>query len=202
MSQDTYGNFVALSKCEVEGSDYAIRLVRQNSPIAVIAPHGGHIERGTSELAKAIAQESFNLYCFDGLKAGRPHSDLHITSTRFDEPNCLDLVQGSDVVIAVHGRADEDDLVTTWLGGLDSNLRDEIARALKDAGFPTRTDAPKHRAQNRDNICNKGRRQMGVQLEIPLSLRLSIVRDRRRIDRFADAVRGCVVVSDGNVIPG
>jgi phage replication-related protein YjqB (UPF0714/DUF867 family) len=53
--------------------------------VAVIAPHGGGIEPGTSELATAIAGDDFSLYLFEGLKSAG-NGELHITSTNFDEP--------------------------------------------------------------------------------------------------------------------
>ena len=82
---DKYASFALLAEAETEGTDYRIHTAPQPSPIVIIAPHGGAIEPGTSEIAAAIARNSYSLYCFEGLKPDRPHADLHITSERFDE---------------------------------------------------------------------------------------------------------------------
>jgi phage replication-related protein YjqB (UPF0714/DUF867 family) len=55
--------------------------------VAIIAPHGGKIEPGTSEIAAAIAGDDYSLYRFQGLR-DRPREELHITSAKFDEPTC------------------------------------------------------------------------------------------------------------------
>jgi phage replication-related protein YjqB (UPF0714/DUF867 family) len=195
LAKDKYQNFATLSRAETRGTDYGIRVVRVDSPVAIIAPHGGYIERGTSQLASGIALDSFNLYCFEGLREGREHCELHITSTRFDEPQCVDLVRDSDWVVAVHGRADENDAKTIWLGGLDVVLRDRIAAALERADFLWLSDPPKHRAQAADNICNRGRRGRGVQLEFPLSLRKSLLANQFILDRLASAIRAAIAAT-------
>jgi phage replication-related protein YjqB (UPF0714/DUF867 family) len=80
---DKYANFQQLSAAERRGIDYRICAVCRDSRVAIIAPHGGKIERGTSDFARAIAGEDYNLYCFEGLRR-RPLRDLHITSAHFD----------------------------------------------------------------------------------------------------------------------
>lgn len=80
----------------MKGVDYEIRSkIVPSSIVVVLAIHGGGIEPGTSELANQIGNEgNYTLYGFDGMKSSG-NSDLHITSTRFDEPLCLNLVQNS-----------------------------------------------------------------------------------------------------------
>ncbi len=99
---DRYMNFSKLSANKREGVDFRICLIMTNSPVAIIAPHGGTIERGTSEVAKEIAGTSYSLYLFEGL-INHPHGHFHITSTNFDEPRCNNLVRNCEIVIAVHG---------------------------------------------------------------------------------------------------
>src|ERR1019366_7404121 len=74
-----YPNFAALKQAEREGEDFDIVCRPRRSPVAVIAPHGGEIEPGTSEIAAAIAGDEFNLYCFEGCKPSG-NIGLHITS--------------------------------------------------------------------------------------------------------------------------
>ena len=54
---DTYRNFVELNRKEVADRDFRVRLRRNKSDTVIIAPHGGGIEQGTSEIAEAIAAE-------------------------------------------------------------------------------------------------------------------------------------------------
>jgi phage replication-related protein YjqB (UPF0714/DUF867 family) len=79
----------------------------------ILAPHGGGIEHDTSDIALAIAGENFNLYLFEGIKA-KGNADLHVTSTRFDEASCLDILSVCDLVVAIHGCRGEDERVLLW----------------------------------------------------------------------------------------
>ena len=74
-----YRGYADLAGQQVEGGDYKVH-VRANgqSSVAVIAPHGGGIERYSSEIARAITGDEFNLYVFEGSNAclatnGRRH---------------------------------------------------------------------------------------------------------------------------------
>lgn len=187
---DQYDSFVTLAAKEIEGVDYRIRVDERDSPIAIVAPHGGLIERGTSEIAAAIAADRFALYCFEGLTKVSGKS-LHITSTRFDEPKALALVSGSEVAIGVHGRKDRDDDASIWVGGLHESLRDAICEALGRSGFKAKPVGEGHRLAGRDpaNICNRGRRGAGVQLELPKTLRITLVKEPPDRAAFAAAVR-------------
>ena len=53
---DRYRNFAQLRNGETEGIDYRICSTERESFAAIIAPHGGSIEPGTSEIAAAIAE--------------------------------------------------------------------------------------------------------------------------------------------------
>ena len=130
-----------------------------------MAPHGGKIEKGTSELAEAIALEDFNFYAFEG-KRPKNNKILHITSHRFDEPNGLKIAKMSRTVIGVHGRMDCDDLEGVYLGGLDSSLVDLMDRELTHTGYLTKTVGHKFLATNPKNICNLGATGRGEQLEL------------------------------------
>ena len=56
---DRYPNFEVLSLNETSGIDFRILARGARAGFAVIAPHGGGIEPGTSEIADAIAAEEF-----------------------------------------------------------------------------------------------------------------------------------------------
>jgi phage replication-related protein YjqB (UPF0714/DUF867 family) len=196
---DKYDCFAALAAQEIEGVHYRIRVAARPSPIAVIAPHGGLIEPGTSEATLAIAEEVFSLYCFESLTLRAKGDGLHITSTRFDEPQALQLVRASDVAIGVHGRKNGEDEASIWVGGLHEALRDSIAAALRDKGFRAKSIGEGHPLAGRDpaNICNRGRSGAGVQLELPRALRIGFANDTARRTSFAAVVRNAI---RGNLI--
>jgi hypothetical protein len=121
---DNYHSFNELSQNETAGMAFYISVRRARRSFAIVAPHGGGIEPGTSEIANAIAAKEFSYYAFDGLKVGSGNADLHITSTRFDEPMCLTLIGNSNVVLTIHGEESEVEggAVAVFLGGLDDRL--------------------------------------------------------------------------------
>ena len=65
---DKYPNFAALEQHERSGIDYCIVIRREEPAFAIVAPHGGGIEPGTSEIADAIACQRWSFYNFEGLK--------------------------------------------------------------------------------------------------------------------------------------
>jgi phage replication-related protein YjqB (UPF0714/DUF867 family) len=120
---------------------------------------------------------------------------LHITSTRFDEPRALRLIEASDLVIGVHGRKNGEDGASIWIGGLHASLRDAICAGLIAGGFPAKAVGDGHKLAGRDpmNICNRGRLRAGVQLELPRALRASFAADAGRRRAFGAAVRAAVI---------
>jgi phage replication-related protein YjqB (UPF0714/DUF867 family) len=192
MPQDRFQNFSQLRKELVRGIDYDICVTRRDSPVAIIAPHGGKIEAGTSQIARAIAGDDYSLYLFEGLIC-RPHHEIHITSHKFDEPCCVKLVSQCDVIVAIHGRKDKTDKKSVYLGGLDIELRNAISEQLKQKGFPTQCHGHQFPGKCRMNICNRGRREAGVQLELPRSLRDMLSVERDFLVQFSGAVRTAIV---------
>jgi len=170
MLADSYLGIADLVRHQVPGIDFEIIVQpRTGSSVAVIAPHGGAIERGTSEIARAIAGEDFNLYLFEGIKRSRNYASLHLTSCHFDEPLCVDLIARCSFVVAIHGcRGSEEEVL---LGGLYYALKAEIADALEHIGVTVHVDGHRYPAISPHNICNRGRTAKGVQLEISAALR-------------------------------
>jgi phage replication-related protein YjqB (UPF0714/DUF867 family) len=142
---DKYKNFAALAKSETEGRDYLFGLRNLPGAIIVIAVHGGGIEAGTSEIADAIAADDLSFYTFQGIKSRR-NRDLHITSHRFDEPQCTALVSGAPRVISIHG--EESRRQVAFLGGKDRAMRDALRQSLTARGFRVET----HKRKNLFNL--------------------------------------------------
>ncbi len=170
---DRYRGFADLASSQTLGRDYDI-LVRRcgDSRVAVIAPHAGEIEDGTSEIARAIAGDDFNLYLFEGRRPAHNYRALHLTSHLFDEPQCLALIAGCTTVIAVHGCAGAEH--TLLLGGRDRSLRDRLAAGLRATGVAASTQGHPFPAVHPHNICNRGATGRGVQIEFPNPLRKPI----------------------------
>jgi phage replication-related protein YjqB (UPF0714/DUF867 family) len=176
---DRHRTFASLAASETADVDYRIRTIDRKARVLIMAPHGGAIEPGTSEIAISIAAETHSLYCFEGILPGRPHGSLHIASTRLDEPNSIGLICKSDIVLAIHGRKDAGDRATIWVGGLDRPFRASVYSALSAAGYGV-SEGRELAGEARANICNRGRNGAGVQLEFPRSFRASVVAHRAR----------------------
>lgn len=189
---DKYKTLEELRQSECNGTDYRLRYAERSSSIAIVAPHGGEIEPATSEIAIAIAGDDHSFYCFEGIKPG-DNADLHITSTRFDEPACLDLLSRTAGVVTVHGLARLGQ--KTHVGGRHDALRDEICNALKATGFvATIAEDGGHAGTSHDNICNKGTLGAGAQLEIERELRDKLRESEDDMDKFAHAVRSAIAI--------
>jgi len=172
---DTYYNYNDLCRNERYGVDYQIKWQNGVTGFCIMAPHGGDIEPGTSEIAKSIAGNDHAFYSFEGMKLSL-NAVLHIPSVSFDEPKALWLAQMSKTVITVHGCADQ--YPSVFIGGLDSILIGNLKESLRRYGFPVQ----KHPNQNLQgvhpgNLCNLSATGMGVQLELTKGLRSQMLTD-------------------------
>jgi phage replication-related protein YjqB (UPF0714/DUF867 family) len=190
-----YGCFAELAAAESPGRDYRVRTSRPaGSDVLIIAPHGGLIEAGTSEVAELIAGGDHCLFSFEGLKPRGSNRDLHITSHRFDHPECVALASRANVVLSVHGCLGA---TRIHIGGLDVQLADELAGSLRTAGFPIDPASERYPGRHPLNICNRGLRGKGAQLEITYDLRAA-AESRAAIAR---AARGALAQLLGRLPP-
>ena len=186
MPEDTYSSFADLAANAAEGRDYAIRLHLPDADVAVIAPHGGMIEPMTGEIATAVAGTDHRLYCFMAKTAG-----LHVTSTNFDDPRCIDAIAPCARVVAIHGLGERTRKIL--IGGRDSALRDRLQSMLFDAGFEADViTAGALSGTAERNICNRGRSGRGAQIEIARTLRDQLRDDAACFARFVATVRGAL----------
>jgi phage replication-related protein YjqB (UPF0714/DUF867 family) len=190
-----YGCFAELAAAERPGLDYRVRTSGPvGSDVLIIAPHGGLIEAGTSEIAGLIAGEDYRLFSFEGLKPRGTNRDLHITSHRFDHPECLALASRANLVLSIHGCLGA---TRIHIGGLDTQLADELAGSLRTVGFPIEPASERYPGRHPLNICNRGVRGKGAQLEITYDLRAA-AEPRAAI---ACAVRGALAQLLGRLAP-
>ena len=82
------------------------------------------------------------------------------------------------------------------VGGLDGPLKVSIGQAIADLGIDTRLQGHQFPATDPKNICNRGRRGVGVQIEMTMALRLQGPRDA-----LAVAIRS-VLLALPNGLPG
>ena len=98
----------------VERVDYRRRFKRHRprTRTVVLAPHGGGIEIGTSELCLAIAGyhpstrvpigQTHDYWMFEGLRSVA-NDELHVTSSNCDDRVARDLVSGATHALGLHG---------------------------------------------------------------------------------------------------
>jgi len=134
---------------------------------AVIAPHGGAIEPGTSELCMTIAGYTMagavakddptpppgptplgggiparDYWMFEAL-VNAPRNELHVTSTHCDDPAALSIVGGSKYAVSLHGYTppvDTDPVrMRILIGGRDGRLmRNLFDRLCRTFDSPAR----------------------------------------------------------------
>lgn len=183
---EKYVNFAALA-ASVPRAAYAITARDLGTPIVVVAPHGGGIEPGTSEIALSIAADRYSHYLFEGRKK-RSNHDLHITSVNFDEPSSLSLLRSAQMVVTIHGEDSGAEVV--YVGGRHAAAVAAIRAALTSAGFKAHQH-PSAALSGRDvrNICNIGACGAGVQLELSRGLRSSFFKSLSAIGRKSPTPR-------------
>lgn len=140
-------------------------------------------------------------YEFAGIKSTN-NTDLHITSTLFDEPNGVGLVGRSQRTLSFHGYTGTTGVAETAIGGLDAELVGILTGRLRAAGFTVVTTPSEIAGTDSLNICNRNLNGAGVQLEMSRALRNSFfdagdvtaaARAGSRADaffRYVEAIRG------------
>lgn len=171
--RDTFKSLASLKQSLNEGQDFSISVVDRDSRVTVVSPHGGKIEPGTSELARALAERGYNLFDFQALSdnAGRTG---HVTSTNFRDARLTSLLNKSTVCVSFHRMRDRHR--TIYLGGKNQRLKEIAARSLKEAGFRCTTDPPRLKGVESDNFVNLAQ-DKGLQVEIPVLLADSLIPD-------------------------
>jgi phage replication-related protein YjqB (UPF0714/DUF867 family) len=147
----------------------------RTSKILIFSPHGGGIEKGTSEIVKDLsALGNFNFYLLEGLKR-KGNKLLHITSTNFNEPELIKLLANHQTAISIHGMKLKEKGVDIIIGGLNKEFGEVIMKNLY--GFSvcnSEKELPNYKrlfARLKSNVTNKCQTKQGVQIEISEELR-------------------------------
>lgn len=90
--------------------DYEITLTDTNSDVTVLSYHGGNIESHTSGISKDLQERyPWNRYDLNGhgtptcLEGDSQFARLHITSSKFNDPDAVFLVGSHPKSVAIHG---------------------------------------------------------------------------------------------------
>ncbi|MFG2196650.1 poly-gamma-glutamate hydrolase family protein [Streptomyces sp. NPDC048639] len=204
VADDRYGSNTELYRklADREGSDWARRSRQPSGSVrtTLLAPHGGGIEAGTSELCLGIAGcrpelpsrplfsgAAYGYWMFEGLRSSG-NSVLHVTSAHCDDPVALSLVRNGDFAVSLHGcRADQltDAPVdpagsknrAVVVGGRDAQLRSAVKQAIRGSFTSAQItvldgeDVPGLDGGDPANIVNRTATGRGVQLEMTAELR-------------------------------
>ncbi|GIJ76805.1 hypothetical protein Xph01_12370 [Micromonospora phaseoli] len=201
----------------VEGVDYARRFRRHGAldddlvgtagfpTTAVLAPHGGGIEVGTSELCLGVAgyhpatlaptQSAgavYDYWMFEGLRAAN-NGELHVTSTGCDDPQAESLSGGARYAVSLHGCTAgqlglPDGTPAVAVGGLDVALRTYLLQEYAALGIlaldaATAPELTALAGVHPRNIVNRTLSQAGAQLELSTPLRNAMFGTNTRAQR-------------------
>lgn len=196
-AKDIFKNYEELSSHYQEGKDYVIETQSKPNDVIVLAVHGGRIEKGTDELAKAVAKNDHSYYILKALVYKDTNkdqrNDLHLTSKNFDEPTALNMTAQKNRVVSIHGAKGEEKIV--YMGGNNPILRENIAKKLSAAGFRLEKAPEDLNGNHPNNIVNKGRNLQGAQMELTTALREELLEQPTQMDKFANAVREGIAIS-------
>jgi phage replication-related protein YjqB (UPF0714/DUF867 family) len=173
-------DFQTLISNKDPGVDYLQHVLDRDSDIALLALHAGGIEPGTGKLAQSISGNDLSYYVFEGIQY-TDNCELHLPSTQFNDPLCINLLQTTKVAVSVHGCAFPEEAV--FVGGLNMPFITRILDQLLTYGFCASRDQTDHSGQHPSNICNLCESKKGVQLELSRPLRKSFFRSLDRPGR-------------------
>ncbi len=202
--QDYYKSMTELYKDTTEGIDWKKDTRNVGKSVLIVAPHGGNIEQGTSELTKLVANNGdFDYFSFEAIRPSN-NTQLHVTSTNYDDATLHEMIQDRTATISIHGAQGEEQLVC--LGGYQSPLRDAIQSQLELKGFVVKIPPEYLGGLSNTNFINKVEESTVVQLELTTALRKAFFKDedtstasRKKIENwtttmydFAEALNGAI----------
>lgn len=181
---DKYNNFLELNNARP--TSFEIDHDSQKKSILIFTPHGGGIEPGTTEICKWFNKKSYSYYSFTG--TGSKCSELHITSTHFDEPILVEMLKHHQYSISFHGMSNNmrnKYNADVFLGGLNKTLIESLKKQLYQSGYSVTSciDHPESilAATSSHNLTNKCISNQGVQIELSESIRESFFKENYKL---------------------
>ena len=205
-STDYYRSMTDLLKDTQEGKDWTKENTNRHSNVLIFAPHGGNIEKGTTELTKAIANKgNYDYYVFNGTR-NKNNSQLHVTSTNYNDPDLINRNYNKDISISVHGAGQSQGKNTVLIGGRDEKLIQLISKELSTFKFNVQRSLGHLAGIDTNNVVNYNKKGQGVQLELTPDLRKSFFSNgddsskarkneknwTSTMDRFATAINNTI----------
>ena len=170
---DYYRSMTDLLHDTQEGKDWTKESTNRHSNVLIFAPHGGSIEKGTTELTKAIANKgNYDYYAFNGTR-NKNNSQLHVTSTNYNDPDLINRNYNKDISISVHGAGQSQGKNTVLIGGRDEKLIQLISKELSTFKFNVQRSLGHLAGIDTNNVVNYNKKGQGVQLELTPDLRKS-----------------------------
>ena len=167
--KDKYQSMTQLENETVEGVDWKKDTRDNSTKVLIVAPHGGNIEQGTTEATKALAEKgNYDYFSFEAIRP-KNNTELHVTSTHYDDPTLNQMIKNRTATISIHGAAGTDQII--YLGGPRSTLRDEMGTQLKSSGFTVMVPPDRIGGVKKNNFINREENNTGVQLELTTALR-------------------------------
>ncbi|WP_375434134.1 poly-gamma-glutamate hydrolase family protein [uncultured Hymenobacter sp.] len=191
---------------EIEGTNFTKQWYRhrwhyetekndnEENSIFIMAPHGGSIESGTTELALATAgftsdfngqpatSQTYDYFIFNGINPNKQNGKLHVTASHYDDPVATELASNSTISLSFHGCTDNQPNESTGMGykacligGLDKPFKELLEARLVGAGFNAYITSQEMLDGNlAKNIINKNKRNAGAQFELTSTFRESL----------------------------
>ena len=203
---DYYRSMTDLLHDTQEGKDWTKESTNRHSNVLIFAPHGGSIEKGTTELTKAIANKgNYDYYAFNGTR-NKNNSQLHVTSTNYNDLDLINRNYNKDVSISVHGAGQSQGKNTVLIGGRDEKLIQLISKELSTFKFNVQRSLGHLAGIDTNNVVNYNKKGQGVQLELTPDLRKSFFSNgddsskarkneknwTSTMDRFATAINNAI----------
>ncbi|MFC0137942.1 hypothetical protein CD127_06920 [Staphylococcus petrasii] len=170
--KDHFRSMTQLFANSQEGVDWKKEIKRAGSNVIIVAPHGGNIEKGTTELTKMVANHNhYDYYSFTVLNKQNPEK-FHVTSSHYNDPTLLNMVKSKDFAVSIHGAKGDKPVI--YLGGLDTELKEAIKQQLLKQHFTVKI-APSYLGGDlKQNFVNRDFKDKGVQLELTTAFRKSL----------------------------
>lgn len=161
--------------------------------LAIFAQHGGMVEPGTDICAAHIARNDLSLHTVVSCRAVwevEKEGRRLIPSPVDYHPDSLTLARKCQTIVSIRGRhACHNRTGAVCVDGLDSALAASLKDSVAAAGFVVQDAPPQSPAQQPQDICNRGQRMRGVELDISHELMSRLLNNAGMMANFAAAVR-------------
>lgn len=170
-----------LKRGHVLGRDFRVAFGDSKIGLCLlVAPHGGGIEPGSSEIMRAVADlGGWAWYEFAGFLRQGNQEALHIGSADFDEPTLNGMLPQTGFVVAFHGASESREALVyvggkwklgrrTFTAAISASFAEHGIRAVDAVDNAV---APHLQGLADSSVTNRGKRAEGVQLEFSRAAR-------------------------------